>query len=335
MQTFLLENKNGVRVKITDVGAAIMELHVPDRTGRTDDIVLGYKDPSDYLTSRTYFGASIGRYAGRIKHGEFVLNNIKYSLPKNALGHHLHGGDTGFDKALWSVVRNTSMSVTLRHLSRNGDQGYPGALDVTIQYHLTEDDSLAITYCGESTAPTIVNLTNHSYFNLLGHQHDSCLGHELTIVGDTYLRIEKSGIPIADPVPVSGTAMDFRQSRTIGSRIHEHDPQLQIADGYDHTWILNKANADKASMAAVVFEPVSGREMQVWTTEPTVHLYTANQLDGRVFGKSDARYRAHGSVCLETQHSPDSPNRPAFPSTTLNPGEVYESKTEFKFSVRD
>jgi aldose 1-epimerase len=331
----MLRNRSGLEIKITNYGGALVSLRTPDRGGRMADIVLGYDDPAGYVADTSYFGALIGRYANRIAKGEFRLNGVEYQLAKNNGVNHLHGGARGFHKVIWQareMTRTDGVALELTYLSKDGDEGYPGNLTVAATYVLTNTNELRIEYAASTDKETIVNLTHHSYFNLAGAGAGDVLRHELKINADKFTPVDDTLIPTGEIKAVRGTPFDFTRATAIGSRIDEADQQLVRGRGYDHNFVLNK-KGHELSLAASVYEPSSGRALEMWTTEPGVQLYTGNFLDG-VRGKSGKIYDRRGGFCLEAQHFPDSPNHPDFPSTVLKPGEHYSQTTVYKFTVR-
>lgn len=341
MQTFELSHDSGMRVRVLDHGCTIVGLEVPDREGRLTDVVLGFADSSLYRDRHPYFGCVVGRYGNRIAEGRFSLEGHSYSLAaNNAPGGracHLHGGNVGFDQRAWDVECAPGaggVEMRLQRLSPDGEEGYPGNLSVSVLYRLTSENALEIEYEARTDAPTPVNLTNHSYFNLCGEgSGESVLGHELRLRASRFLPTDAGQIPTGELRAVEGTPFDFRRLQSIGSRIQEPDEQLALAGGYDHNWVLDGAFG-RLNLAAELYEPVSGRLMEVFTTEPGLQLYTGNLLDGSCLGKSGRSYLRYGGLCLETQHFPDSPNRPEFPDTVLRPGALYRSKTVYKFGFR-
>jgi aldose 1-epimerase len=292
-----------------------------------------------YSTNPPYFGAIIGRYGNRIAKGKFVLHGVEYTLAQNNGGNQLHGGLKGFDKAIWNASEfnnNDGVGLKLTYLSQDGEEGYPGNLDVTVIYTLTNENALKIEYSATTDKDTVINLTHHSYFNLLGATSGKdILGHEVMLNADRFTPINQNIIPTGELRSVKGTPMDFTQPTTIGARIHEKDEQLILALGYDHNWVLNRED-DSLIFAASVYEPTTGRVMKVYTTEPGIQFYAGNYLNEPIVGrgKGNLLYQKHAALCLETQHFPDSPNQPAFPSTELKPGETYAQTTEYKFSVK-
>jgi aldose 1-epimerase len=341
MRTLDLTNGNGMRVRVLEHGCSIVGIEVPDREGRLADVALGFSDASEYRRRHPYFGCVVGRFGNRIAGGRFALDGQTYQLAtNNAPGGtpcHLHGGEVGFDQRFWGVERRPGAGageLCLHRVSLDGEEGYPGNLVVSVVYRLTEENALEIEYEAQTDAATPVNLTNHSYFNLCGEgSGENVLGHELTLHASRFLPTDAGQIPTGELRPVAGTPFDFRQPRPLGERLHEADAQLLNAGGYDHNWVLD-AGGGTLALAAEVYEPVSGRVMEVLTTEPGVQLYAGNLLDGSCLGKSGRAYSRHGGLCLETQHFPDSPNRPEFPDTILRPGGKYRSKTVYRFSAR-
>ncbi len=340
VQLFTLDNGRGLKMRVTNYGGIIVSLEVPDRDGRPADVVLGFDRLGDYLAGHPYFGALIGRYGNRIAGGRFLLDGVEYRLATNnapgGIPCSLHGGLRGFDQAVWEaepVRERDAVGLRLRHVSRDGDEGYPGTLRVTVHYWLTADQALRITYEAATDKPTPVNLTQHSYFNLAGHDGGPILDHELQLLADRFTPVDAGLIPTGELRPVEGTPMDFRTPVRIGARIDQADEQLRFGGGYDHNWVIN-GPAGTLRLAAVVHEPKSGRVMEVLTTEPGVQFYSGNFLDGSNVGKGGVAYAHRTGFCLETQHFPDSPNKPHFPSTILRPGQTLRSETVYRFSVR-
>jgi aldose 1-epimerase len=332
---YTLKNPNGLQLEITNYGGTVVTLRTPDRRGRFADIVLGYADLRGYVTDTSYFGALIGRYANRIARGKFTLNGVEYQLPQNNGVNHLHGGVKGFHKVLWQVrevPRADGTALELTYFSKDNEEGYPGNLSVTATYVLTNANELRIEYAATSDKETVVNFTHHSYFNLVGSGSGDILGHELRINADRFTPVDETLIPTGELRAVKGTPFDFTRATAIGSRINQTDQQLIFGKGYDHNFVLNK-KGQELSLAANVYEPSSGREIEMWTTEPGVQLYSGNFLD-KVRGKAGKIYQKRGGFCLEAQHFPDSPNQPGFPSTVLKPGERYTQTTVYKFMVR-
>ncbi|MGB3780108.1 MAG: aldose epimerase family protein [Tunicatimonas sp.] len=334
---YTLTNANGVEAQITDFGGVVVSLKVPDRNDTLADVVLGFDSLKPYFEDSPYFGALVGRYGNRIAKGKFTLDGEEYTLAQNNMGNHLHGGLRGFDKVLWQAEPqsgdSSSAGLKLRYQSPDGEEGYPGALDVTVIYTLTNDNELRIDYQATTDAPTVVNLTNHSYFNLTGQGGSSILDHEVMINADRFVPVDSTLIPTGELAEVAGTPLDFRQPTPIGARIDDEHQQLAYGIGYDHCWVLNKEGGSR-TLAATVHEPSSGRFLEVFTTEPAVQFYSGNFLDGTLTGKGGAVYEQRTGFCLETEHFPDSPNQPNFPSTELRPGETYQTSTTYKFSVR-
>ena len=333
---YTLTNAQGVEAKITDFGGVVVSLKVPDRNDSLADVVLGFENLEPYFEDSPYFGALVGRYGNRIDQGKFTLDGQEYTLAQNNDENHLHGGLKGFDKVLWqaqTISSDSSVGLRLHYLSPDGEEGYPGALDVTVSYELTNDNALRIHYQATTDAPTVINLTNHSYFNLAGQDHGSILDHEVMINADQFVPVDSTLIPTGELASVAGTPLDFTEPTSVGARINEEHPQLVYGIGYDHCWVLNKA-MDELGLAASVYEPTSGRYLEVMTTEPGVQFYSGNFLDGSLTGKDGAIYGHRSGLCLETEHFPDSPNQPEFPSTELQPGETYETTTIYRFSTR-
>jgi aldose 1-epimerase len=341
MRTIDLSNGNGMRVRVLEHGCTIVGVEVPDREGRVADVALGFSDAAEYRRRHPYFGCVVGRFGNRIAGGRFSLDGREYQLATNnspgGRPCHLHGGEVGFDQRFWSREQASdegSSELRLRRVSPAGEEGYPGNLSVGLVYRLTADNSLEIEYEATTDAATPLNLTNHSYFNLRGEgSGETVLNHEVKLYASRFLPTDAGLIPTGEFRPVVGTPFDFLHPRTIGERIDQPDPQLLGAGGYDHNWVLDSGGGS-LSPAAEVYEPVSGRVMQVLTTEPGVQFYTGNMLDGSCVGKSGRSYQRHGGLCLETQHFPDSPNQPGFPDTILRPGGRYSSKTVYRFGVR-
>ncbi len=337
---YTLTNIQGIEMKVINYGCTITSLIMPDRDGHPDDIVLGFDSLEDYIRSIHYYGAIIGRFANRIADGSFVLDGHKYNLAKNLDHHHLHGGKKGFDKVVWpsrAIENEEGAGVEFQYLSPDGEEGYPGNLSVHILYFLNHKNEITLDYRATTDKKTILNLTQHSYFNLNGGR-ENILHHELMINADHFLSLDKAMIPTGeltgDLEDVPGTPFNFGVSKMIGRDINTKDIRLQNAHGYDHMWVLDKNNNELAH-AATLYDPSSGRELEVYTTEPGLQLYTGNFLDDAVKGKNGSVYGPYAGLCLETQHFPDSPHHPHFPSVELNPGDEYRSRTVWKFSVRD
>jgi aldose 1-epimerase len=337
---FTLLNPNGLTMKVSDYGCTVTSLSVPDKEGNMADVVLGYDSLDDYIKGSPYFGCVVGRYGNRIAKGAFSLDGKTYSLVTNnepaGIPCHLHGGAIGFDKVIWdadAIVRGENVGVVFRHISPDGDEGYPGALDMTVTYWLTAADTFRIEYSATTDAATPVNLTHHSYFNLGGHDSGTILDHTLTVASDHLTAVDAGLIPTGELMPVKGTPFDFKKATRIGDRIDADNEQIAFGAGYDHNFVLTGWDG-KLRLAARVHEPKSGRVMEVLTTEPGLQLYCGNFLDGSNVGKGGHPYERRNAFCLETQHHPDSPNQPSFPSTILRPGEVYSHTTEYRFSVK-
>lgn len=331
---YTLTNKNGVEAKISTYGGAVVSLQVPDKHGALADVVLGFDKLENYLNSPPYIGTLIGRYANRIAKGRFTLNGVEYKLAANNGPNHLHGGLAGFDKVLWTaqpVKISKGAALALTYLSRDGEEGYPGNLSVKVIYTLTDEDALKIDYFAASDKDTVINLTNHSYFNLAGPDSGDILGHLLQIDADFFTPTDATAIPLGELRSVTGTPFDFNQLTAIGARIAADDEQIKLGKGYDHNFVV-KGPAGTLRHAAKVVEPKSGRVMDVLTTEPGVQLYSGNFLDGSKIGKGGKPIEFRTGFCLETQHFPDSPNQPQFPTTTLKKGAKFTSTTIYKFS---
>lgn len=328
-----LDNGRGLQARVMSYGATLLGLLVPDRRGRQHDVVLGFESPAAYFEQHPYFGAAIGRYANRIAGARFAIDQDEYALVANDGPNHLHGGRHGFDKALWTLAGERGDSrpeVSWRYASAAGEEGYPGKLEVQVSYSLTDDNALRIDYAAMCDAPTIVNLTHHAYWNLAAGDED-ILAHDLQILGSRFLPVDSGLIPTGEQRPVRNTPMDFLTTSAIGSRLRVADPQLKYANGgYDHCWVLDRRSAG-LELAARLADPVSGRVMEVWTTQPGLQFYSGNFLDGKLCGKNGLYYRRHAGLCLETQHFPDSPHQPEFPSTLLRPGDSYRHSTLYRF----
>jgi len=334
---YVLSNKNGVEVDITNFGAAVVSLKVPDRHGKTDDVVLGYDDLDGYLHDKSYFGATVGRYANRIAHGKFTLNETTYTLAKNDGENHLHGGVRGFNKVVWEakdVSTADAAALQLNYLSKDGEEGYPGNLSVQVTYTLTNNNELKIDYAATTDKDTVLNLTHHSYFNLAGQGKGDILQHQLLLHASRFTPVDATLIPTGEIRSVKGTPLDFASATAIGSRIGQDDEQLKLGHGYDHNFVLDGGTGGAPVLAAQVYEPSSGRVMEVWTTQPGIQLYSGNFLNDTIRGKSGSTYQRRAAFCLETQHFPDSPNKPNFPSTILKVGGQFKSSTTYKFSSR-
>jgi aldose 1-epimerase len=326
-----LTNARGARVRLIDFGAAIVSIELPDGRGDVVDVALGFDSLDGYVSHRGCLGAVVGRFANRIAHACFSLDGREHRLRPRGGAHHLHGGPEGFDRVAWQGEwLESGRSVRFTRRSPDGEEGYPGACDVEVVYTLDDDTRLTVAYRATSDAPTPINLSQHTYFNLAGHASGSILDHELTLAASHFTPVDDTLIPTGEIRRVDGTAFDFLRPVRIGARIDSGETQLRIAGGYDHNFILDRTGEDP-SFAARVREPRSGRTLEVYTTEPGVQFYTGNFLDGSQVGKGGVPYARRSGFCLETQHFPDSPNQPSFPDTILRPGQVFRSKTEFRF----
>lgn len=333
---FTLANSNGVEIEITNYGGIVVSLKVPDRRGKLADVVLGYDELASYEEDKWHFGATIGRCANRIAGGKFRLNGQEYTLACNNGPNHLHGGITGFEKVVWRASENSGGEhdrLTLEYVSEDGEEGYPGKLVACVEFSLNDGNEFRIKYSATTEKDTVVNLTNHSYFNLCGADDGNILLHQLQLNANRFTPVDENLIPTGVLLEVDPTPFDFTQPRAIGARINQDDPQLKFGRGYDHNWVLNRSK-EGLLPAAKLSEPQSGRTMEVFTTEPGIQFYSGNFLDGSVRGKGGTVYKRHSGLCLETQHFPNSPNQPNFPSTVLRAGDWYESTTVFKFSNR-
>lgn len=333
---YTLKNKDGVEMKVMNYGGIIVSLKVPDKNGVVEDVVLGYDSLSPYLKSNPFFGALVGRYGNRIANGKFSLDGKTYSLAANDGKNHLHGGVKGFDKVVWTatvVSSSENPSIKLAYRSSDGEEGYPGNLDVEVVYTLTEQDELKIDYSAITDKKTVVNLTQHTYFNLTGNVKRDILDHQLMLDADQFLPVDQTLIPTGVLAKVANTPFDFKALTTIGARIKADHQQLKFGKGYDHCWIFT-ATRDSLKKIGTLYEPTSGRSMDVLTTEPAIQFYSGNFLNGTLTGKGGTVYQQRFGLCLETQHFPDSPNRKAFPSVVLNPGERFHSVTTYRFSAR-
>jgi aldose 1-epimerase len=335
VDAYTLTNAHGIEVRVITYGAAIASLKTPDRAGQFKNIVLGFDTLEPYLAGVPYFGAAVGRYANRIANGRFVLDGKTYSLPQNDGPNSLHGGTKGFDKRVWSAQPSQSPQgpeLMLTYVSADGEEGYPGTLTAHVTYTLGDDDTLTIAFQATTTAPTPVNLANHAYFNLTGDPRHTIQDHVLTIDADRFTPVNATLIPTGELRDVAGTPFDFRKPIAIGARIEAGDEQLHLGHGYDHNWVLTKPKAGEMTLAAVLSDPQSGRALELRTTQPGLQFYSGNFLDGKPAGKGTVFAHRTG-LCLETQHFPDSPNQPAFPSTILRPGQTYSEKTVLAFRV--
>jgi aldose 1-epimerase len=332
---YRLSNRHGLSATITNYGGIVTSLLVPDRQGKLGDVVLGFDTLAEYIARSPYFGCLVGRFANRIARGEFKLDGQTCALAKNDGENHLHGGKQGFDKVVWlaePVSADDGVGLRLRYLSKDGDEGYPGALSVAVTYTLSERNEFIVEYLATTDKPTVVNLTHHSYFNLDGTHRDT-REHLLTLHADTFTPIADSLIPTGDVRAVKGTPMDFTQPKRVGADLGSRDPQITLGRGYDHNWVLRR-NQDGLCLAAHLMGPQSGRVLEIFTTEPGIQFYGGGQLDSMV-GKQGKVYGPCHGLCLETQHFPNSPNQPNFPSTVLRPGETYRSLTVHKFGIAE
>jgi aldose 1-epimerase len=333
VEIFTLRNANGMEAAIMTYGAIVQALRIPSQGGAPVDVVLGFDDLNGYLTDEPYFGAIVGRYGNRIGNARFVLEGVEYKLPANDGPNCLHGGTRGFDKHVWTPKDASGAdgpAVQLTYLSKDGEEGFPGNLTATVTYTLSDRNELRIEYHATTDKATVLNLTNHSYFNLAGQGEGDILGHEVTIEADRTTPVDSTLIPTGQLEPVAGTPFDFRQPHAIGERIGADNEQLKFGKGYDHNFVLNQASG-AMGLAARVRDPKSGRTMEVSTDQPGLQFYTGNFLDGHIHGKGGKVYPRRGAFCMETQHFPDSPNKPQFPTSVLRPGQEYKTTTVFRF----
>jgi aldose 1-epimerase len=330
---YILTNKNGMEAAITNYGGSVVSLMVPDRNGKRDDVVLGYDTVDGYATGKAYIGATVGRYANRIAHASFTLDGNTYTLSKNDGDNHLHGG---FNKRVWTakdVSGSAGQALELTYLSKDGEESFPGNLPVKVVYTLTDKNELKIDYSATTDKDTVLNLTNHAYFNLAGQGNGDVLQQQIMIRADRFTPIDQFSIPTGELRSVKGTPFDFTTATAIGARIDQDDQQLKMGNGYDHNWVLSNGTPGSLFLGAQAYDSHSGRVLEVLTTEPGIQLYTGNFLDG-IHGKDGKVYNRRNAFCLETQHFPDSPNHPNFPTTELKPGQHYESTTVYKFSTK-
>ena len=333
---YTLTNNNGMEVRITNYGGIIQSLTAPDRDGKYEDVVLGYDELDSYIESTPYFGAIVGRYGNRIADGKFSLDGVEYKLAQNDGENHLHGGIKAFDKVVWETATNKNkgaVSLKMDYLSVDGEEGYPGNLKVTVIYTLTDDDALKIEYQAMTDKKTHINLTNHSYFNLTANFNNKILEHELWLGADRFIPIDATAIPLGSVDIVSGTPFDFTTPKKIGNNILDDNQQLKNGIGYDHCMVFENYD-DEVKLQATVYEEISGRLMEVYTDEPAVQFYVGNYLDGSNIGKGNLPYQYRTGFCLETEHYPDSPNQPQFPSTILEPDEIYSTTTIYRFTSK-
>lgn len=333
---YTLTNVNGMTVKITNYGAIVQSIQVPDRDGKIEDVVLGFDNLQGYINDASYFGGLVGRYGNRIAEGKFTLDGNTYTLATNNGPNHLHGGDKGFNKVVWQgqpLESEKEVGVKLTYVSPDGEEGYPGELTTTVIYSISNENALKIEYHAKTDKPTVVNLTHHGYFNLSGNCKRGILNHKLMINADRFTPVDETLIPTGDLRPVENTPMDFRQPTAIGSRIDADYKQLEYGKGYDHNWVLNDVDGT-LKLQTTLYDPESGRFLEIFTEEPGMQFYSGNFLDGSIVGKNGKAYELHDGLCLEPQHFPDSPNQPEFPSTVLRPGETYQTSSIYKFSVK-
>jgi aldose 1-epimerase len=335
---YSLSNKKGMEVAITNFGATVVTLKVPDKAGKAADVVLGFDTLEGYENGTAYFGATVGRYGNRIAGGKFSIDGATYTLPKNNGENTLHGGIVGFNKKVWKareIASKDGESLEMAYLSADGEEGFPGNLSVKVVFTVpAERNELKIDYSATTDKPTVVNLTNHSYFNLAGEGNGDILDHVLTLHAKQFTPVDKGLIPTGELRDVTGTPMDFTSATAIGKRINDNYEQLVLGKGYDHNWVLTGGNGKAVTLAAEAYDPKSGRRLEVLTTEPGVQFYSGNFLDGSAKGKGGKAYGQRAAFCLETQHFPDSPNQPKFPSTLLKPGSALHSETVFRFSTK-
>ena len=333
---FKISHKDGMIVTIINYGAIVTSLFVPDKEGVLADIVLGYETLKEYVEDRSYFGATVGRIGNRVADGKFVLDGVEYELARNDGENHLHGGIKGFNKRIWApeIIDHRGVpTLKMTYLSKDGEEGYPGNLRISVSYSLTNDNGLKIDYAAETDKLTILNPTHHSYFNLAGAGNGEILDHVLTINADTFTPVREGLIPIGEIRDVTGTPLDFRNPKAIGERINANDEQITLGLGYDHNWVLNNWDSS-LNLAVTLYDSRSGRFMEVFTTEPGMQFYSGNFLDGSITGKEGKIYHHRSALCLEADHFPDSPNQPDFPPVTLGPGETYEQTTIYRFSTK-
>ena len=333
---FKITHQDGMIVTIINYGAIVTSLFVPDKEGVLADIVLGYETLKEYVEDRSYFGATVGRIGNRVADGKFVLDGVKYELARNDGENHLHGGIKGFNKRIWApeIIDHRGIpTLKMTYLSKDGEEGYPGNLRISVSYSLTNDNGLKIDYAAETDKLTILNPTHHSYFNLSGAGNGEILDHVLTINADTFTPVREGLIPIGEIRDVTGTPLDFRNPKAIGERINAKDEQITLGLGYDHNWVLNNWDSS-LNLAVTLYDSRSGRFMEVFTTEPGMQFYSGNFLDGSITGKEGKIYHHRSALCLEADHFPDSPNQPDFPPVTLGPGETYEQTTIYRFSTK-
>ncbi|MYB36042.1 MAG: galactose mutarotase [Gammaproteobacteria bacterium] len=334
VRLFTLTNESGAQVQVIEYGGIVLRIRVPDREGRIGDVALGFDSLDAYVAGNPFFGTITGRYANRIAGARFELDGVAYGLARNNGAHSLHGGVRGFDKVVWrGEPTDTGDGAAFTYISPDGEEGYPGTLTTNVTYSWSDANELRIDYRAETDRATVVNLTNHSYFNLADAGRSSVLDHEVTIHAERYTPADDEAIPTGEIASVAETPFDFRHPRTLGERIDAEHPQMRASSGYDVNYVLDGEDG-ALTLAATVFEPRSGRVMDVLTDQPGVQLYTGNHLDGSLIGTGGTAYPQHSGLCLETQHFPNSPNEPSFPSTVLRPGQVYETTTVYRFGTR-
>jgi aldose 1-epimerase len=338
---YTLTNANQVQVQVITYGGIVTSVSVPDRAGTFQNVALGFDNLLDYETHNPYFGCIAGRYANRIARGRFTLDGTTYQLAINDGPNHLHGGKIGFDKKVWDVVREINgpaeEGIELHSVSPDGEENYPGSLDISLTYLLTSQNELRIEYHATTSAPTVINLTNHSLWNLAGEGSGTIYNHVIQLNADRYTPVDATAIPLGELAPVAGTPFDFRKPTAIGDGIRSDHQQVVFGKGYDHNWVIQRPSLEDQSLvkACELTDPGTGRLMEVWTTEPGIQFYTGNFLEGSNYGPSHRAYRQADGLALETQHFPDSPNQPAFPTTVLRPGGAYQSTTIYKFGVKN
>jgi aldose 1-epimerase len=333
---YTMVNAQGMTMTVTNLGGTIVALKTPDKNGVFEDVVLGYDSIAGYIKAPSFFGALVGRYGNRIANGQFTLDGVTYDLAKNNGENHLHGGRKGFDKVVWNaapVTVSDGVALKLDYLSKDMEEGYPGNLNVQVLYTLTNENELKIEYTATTDKKTIVNLTNHTYFNLSGNTKRDILDHVLSLNASAFIPVDETLIPTGEIKPVAGTPFDFTTPTVIGERIDNDDPQLKAGRGYDHCWVFNEDDGSNKP-AATLYDPGTGRYMEMFTTEPGTQVYTGNFLNGSIVGKYGTTYAQRYAICLETQHFPDSPNQPNFPSVVLSPGETYHTETVYAFAVK-
>ena len=335
IELYTLTNNNNLELNVTNYGCIVTSIKMPDKTGKIKDIVLGFNDLESYLNDNPYFGCIVGRYGNRIANGKFSLNGNEYTLTQNEGANNLHGGIKGFNKKIWDateIKNDTSVGIEFKYISKDGEEGFPGNLAITVIYTINDNNEFKIDYKATTDKETICNLTHHSYFNLSGESSGTILDHQIMINANKYTPIGSDLITTGELADVTGTPFDFRTLTTIGNHINDDNTQLKYAGGYDHNWVIDRLEGSKELLlAATVKDPKSGRKMDVLTTEPGIQFYSGNFLDGTLIGKSGLKYQFRSGLCLESQHFPDSPNKPRFPSTTLKPDQTYTTTTIYKF----